>query len=110
MLHHDSLPPSFWGETISTAIYLLNRSTTKALQGMTPEEAFTGNKPCVSHLCVFRCLAHVHVPSHKRRTFGAKSTPMIFTSYATHSKGFHFWNPNKNDIVLSCDAVRAHGE
>ena len=29
---------------------------------------------------------------------------MVFTGYATHSKGFHFWKPNKNDIVLSRDA------
>ena len=71
--------PLLFGEKLLlTSVYLLNRSTTKALQGMTPKEAFTGNKPCVSHLCVFGCIAHVHVPSHKRRTFGAKSTRLCY--------------------------------
>ena len=62
MLHHAKLPSSFLGKAIATAVYLLNRSTTKALQGMTPEEAFTGHKPSVSHLRVFGCIAYVHVP------------------------------------------------
>ena len=36
MLHHAKLPSCFWGEAIATTVYLLNWSTTKALQGMTP--------------------------------------------------------------------------
>ena len=88
MLHHAKLPSSFWGEAIATAVYLLNRSTTKALQGMIPEEAFTGHRPSVSHLHVFGCIAYVHVPKAKRRTLDAKSIPMIFTGYAPRSKGF----------------------
>ena len=71
---------------------------------MTPEEAFTGHKPCVSHLRVFGCRAYVHIPKHKTHTLDAKFTPMIFTGYATRSKGFRFWDPNKNDIILSRDA------
>ena len=62
------------------------------MSGMTLEEAFTGHKPCVSHLRVFGCRAYVHIPKHKRHTLDAKSTPMIFTGYATRSKGFHFWD------------------
>ena len=72
--------------------------------GMTPEEAFLGRKPSVSHLCVFGCVAYVHIPKPKRRSLDAKSSPMIFTGYVTHSKGFHFWDPKKKDIVLSRDA------
>jgi hypothetical protein len=29
----------FWGEAVATAAYLRNRSSTKAVLGMTPEEA-----------------------------------------------------------------------
>jgi hypothetical protein len=32
----------------------------------TPEEAFTGSRPDVEHLCIFGCLMFSHVPSEKR--------------------------------------------
>jgi hypothetical protein len=38
------------------AVYILNRSPTKALNGRTPYEAWHGRKPTVSHLRVFGCL------------------------------------------------------
>ena len=62
LLHHASLPPSFWGEAVATSVHILNRSLTKAVDGLTPYEVFTGCKPNVSHFRVFGCVAHVHVP------------------------------------------------
>jgi hypothetical protein len=45
-------------------IYILNRSLTKALNGMTPYEAWHGRKPTVSHLRVFGCLAFTKELGH----------------------------------------------
>ncbi|MCO5548051.1 hypothetical protein L7F22_001507 [Adiantum nelumboides] len=56
--------------------YLLNHSSTKALQGITPQEAFTGHKPLVRHLQVFGCVAYAHIPKFKRKTLDIKSQPM----------------------------------
>lgn len=39
LLKSKSVPGEFWGEAVSTAVYLLNRAPTKSLQGMTPFEA-----------------------------------------------------------------------
>ncbi|KAK3121536.1 hypothetical protein QOZ80_8BG0655630 [Eleusine coracana subsp. coracana] len=36
MLRVKNLPSYFWGEAVSTAVYLLNRSPTKSVEGMTP--------------------------------------------------------------------------
>jgi hypothetical protein len=44
------MPAVFWGEAVVTVVYILNRSPTKALNGMTPYEAWHGRKPAVSHL------------------------------------------------------------
>ena len=62
MLSNANLPPKFWAEALSTAAYLRNRSPTKVVKGMTPQEAWTGTKPQVDHLRVFGCQAFVHVP------------------------------------------------
>jgi hypothetical protein len=52
------------GEAVVTAVYILNRSPTKALNGMTPYEAWHGRKPAVSHLRVFGCLAFTKELGH----------------------------------------------
>jgi hypothetical protein len=74
---------------VVTAVYILNRSPTKALNGMTPYEAWHGRKPAVSHLRVFGCLAFTkelgHIsklddrwtPTRLRRTTSPSSTSTL---------------------------------
>src|SRR6266850_2477365 len=52
MLYKSGMPPSFWGEALSSFIHIHNRVTTTALPGSTPHEAFLGIKPDVSMLRV----------------------------------------------------------
>ena len=47
------------------ATYLLNRTPTKALKDITPEEAWSGRKPDLHHLCIFGSVAYVHTPKQK---------------------------------------------
>ena len=58
MLSSSRLPRKFWAEALSTAVYLKNRSYTKAVLDMTPHEAWSGSKPNVKHLRVFGCIAY----------------------------------------------------
>ena len=53
MLHEKGMPYHFWGEVVNTAVYLLNRCPTKAVENLTPFEAYSGRKPSVKHLRVF---------------------------------------------------------
>ncbi|KAL0301377.1 UNVERIFIED_CONTAM: Retrovirus-related Pol polyprotein from transposon TNT 1-94 [Sesamum radiatum] len=41
MLQEKHLPKAFWAEAVYTAVYLLNRCPTKAVQNMTPIEAWS---------------------------------------------------------------------
>ncbi|XP_034212968.1 uncharacterized protein LOC117625533 [Prunus dulcis] len=45
MLHEKNMPYSLWAEAVHTAVYLLNCSPTKALENITPFEAYSGRKP-----------------------------------------------------------------
>jgi hypothetical protein len=58
------MPAFYWGEAVMTAVHLLNRSPTKALDGKTPYDAWHGRKPAVSHLHVFGCLAFIKELNH----------------------------------------------
>lgn len=61
MLTHSRLPLVFWGETLSTGTYILNRVTTKSMS-LTPYELWTGRKPNLSNLRICGYKAHVLIP------------------------------------------------
>ena len=50
MLHDAGLGKEFWAEAVATANYLKNLSSTKALNNMTPYEAWHKEKPDLKHL------------------------------------------------------------
>lgn len=55
MLFEKDLPIFLLDEAVAHAAYLRNRAPTKALDGITPYEAWTGTKPSVVHLREFEC-------------------------------------------------------
>jgi hypothetical protein len=57
MILAQGLELEFWGEVVNTAVYIKNRCPTKSLDSKTPQEAWSGRKPDVSHLRVFGCKA-----------------------------------------------------
>ena len=68
MLKDANIGSRFWAKAVHTVAYLQNRSPTKALDGKTPEEVYSGYKPNVSHLRVFGCEAYAHVPKERRQS------------------------------------------
>jgi len=86
MLNEKNLPNYFWAEAIAIAMYIMNRTPTVVVHGMTPEEKFTGKKPCVSHLKVFGYIAYVHVPNEKRSKLDPKAEKCIFIGYSLEQK------------------------
>ncbi|CAJ2647569.1 unnamed protein product [Trifolium pratense] len=104
MLKGKHLPKELWGEAVSTATYTLNRCPTKRLDGITPEESWSGNKPSVKHLRVFGSIAYKHVPDQLRRKLDDKATMMILVGY--HSTGgYKLYDPTNNNVVVSRDVV-----
>jgi transposase InsO family protein len=78
LLKQRGMPAVFWREAVVTAVYILNRSPTKALNGRTPYESWHGRKPTVSHLRVFSCLTFTIELGHigkldDRSTLGCSS-------------------------------------
>ncbi|KAL0364615.1 UNVERIFIED_CONTAM: putative mitochondrial protein [Sesamum angustifolium] len=81
-----NLPKAFWAEAVYTAVYLLNRCPTKAVQNMTPIEAWSGKKPSAKHLRVFGSICYVNIPTEKRHKLEEKTEKGIFLGYSTQSK------------------------
>ncbi|SRR5258708_7590311 len=62
MLSDAGLPNTYWFDALEYAITLHNVLPTCALTDVTPEEAWSRNKPNISYLRIFGCSTHMHVP------------------------------------------------
>lgn len=67
MLHAKNLPKTLWGTAINTACYIRNRCPTSFLENKTPYEAWTNEKPDISHFKVFGSEAWVHIEKDNRK-------------------------------------------
>jgi len=105
MLSHSELPDKFWAEALSTAVYLRNRSLTRALCNITPYEAYTGVKPNVSNLRIFGCIAYAHVPKDERKKLDPKSRKCFMLGYGTETKGYRLFDINRNRVIFSRDVL-----
>ena len=60
MLHDSGLPKFLWAEAVSHAVYLRNRTWTRAIGTTTPYEILNGKKPNVGGLHPWGCIVRVH--------------------------------------------------
>jgi len=102
MLKTKNIPRFLWGEAASTTTYVLNRSPTRRLELMTPEEAWTGVKPDISHLKIFGSLCYKHVPDALRRKLDDRSTPQVLIGYH-ETGGYKLYDPNSKHVSTSRD-------
>ena len=105
MLVDSKLPHRFWAEALATSVYLRNRSPTKAIEAMTPYEAWSGTKPDVSFLRVFGCSAYAHIPKAERRKLDSKARKCVMLGYGTSQKGYRLYDIEQMKVVHSRDVV-----
>ena len=91
MLAQEGLNHKFWGEAITTACLVQNRSPHTALDGRTPYEMVNGYKPDNSILRPFgiRCWAHKEIANGKVE---ARAVECILLGYEPNSKAYRLMN------------------
>ena len=105
MMKAKAMPAEFWGEAVSTAVFILNRSPTKALKGMTPYQAWYGRKPNVSYLRTFGCIGHVKTVKPGLGKLEDRSTKMVFLGYEDGTKAYRLYDPARGKVVVSRDVI-----
>ena len=79
------LPKSFWGYALETAIYILNKVSSKLVE-VTPYEIWTNKKPYLSYMKVWGC------PAYVKRTISnkleARSDKCLFVGYPKETRGY----------------------
>ena len=105
MLHEKGMTHEFWGEAVYTAVYLMNRCPTKAVEDKTPFEAWSGRKPSVNHLKVFGSICYAYVPKETRQKLDDSSEKCIFVGYSSHTKGYRLYNLKKKKVIICRDVI-----
>jgi len=101
MIRAQGLDLEFWAEAVNTVVYIKNRCPTKVFDSKTPQEAWTGTKPDVSHLRVFGCKTFAHIPYEKRSKLESKSIPCVFLGYCEGTKAYHLMCLETKRIIKS---------
>jgi hypothetical protein len=100
-----TMPHHYWAKAVATTIYIMNRTPTTVVHGMTPEEKYSDRKPDLSDLKVFGCIAYVHVPDELRTKLDPKAEKCVFIGYSLEQKGYICYNPVTCEMRVSRDAM-----
>jgi hypothetical protein len=103
MLHDQGLPMHLWAEACNTTVYVQNRCPHKVLGMSTPEEAFTGNKPDVSHFKIFCSSVYVHVTKYARKKLEPTAEVGIFVGYIETPHNYRVYLLNNKMTVMRRD-------
>ena len=98
MLHSSGLPKFLWGEAVNHAVYLKNRTGTKALDGKTPYEVFYGVKPNLKGLPEFGTRVWVHNPDGTK--LDGRSVIRRWVGFDEDSSGHHVYSPDSRTVSI----------
>ena len=105
LLNDQDLSMFLRGEATMMAIYVQIRIPHRILKDMTPEEAFSGKKPNVENLRIFRCPIYSHIPKDKRNKLEPSGKKGIFVGYSDSSKAYRIYIPEQHKIEVSKDVT-----
>ena len=92
MLSNSSLPKSFCGYALQTAVYLINKVSSKSIPKI-PFELWTCHKPSLRHIRIWGCRAHVK--KAKIDKLESRTELCLFVGYPKETKcGFFCETPN----------------
>jgi hypothetical protein len=117
LLHSSGLPKMLWGEAARHVVWLMNRTSTKAVDGMTPYEAAFGKKPDLRHVREWGEKVWVRIEGGNK--LGGRVKEGRWLGIDERSKGFRIYWPDKRTVTTernvyydkSCSsACRLEGE
>jgi hypothetical protein len=105
MLKAKGLPNQFWGEAVLTAVYILNRTPTRSVKGVTPFEVWYGRKPSVHHFCTFGCIVYVKNTKPFLSKLDDRGRRMIFIGYEQGTKAYRVYDPMTDHVHITRDVI-----
>ncbi|SJL04874.1 uncharacterized protein ARMOST_08245 [Armillaria ostoyae] len=107
MLIARGLPSYLWEVAVEYAAYICNMAPTRALEKETPDEAWTREKPDVSHLREFGSDVWVLTEGKNLSKLEAKLKKYIFVGYLDGPKAIRYYDPQSCQIRVSRNFIFA---
>jgi len=98
LLHSSGLPKYLWAEAACHVVWLLNRTTTKAMEGMTPYEAVFGKKPNLKGLREWGEKVYVRIEGGNK--LGGRVREGCWLGVDEQSKGVRIYWPDTKTITV----------
>jgi hypothetical protein len=99
------VPSEFWGETVLTAVSLINTITSSHSSGLSSFEKLYGYVPDYSSFRVFGCTCFVLCPHVERSKLSSRSAICVFLGYGEGKKGYCCFDPITQKLYVSRHVV-----
>ncbi|KAL6316339.1 hypothetical protein AAG906_017974 [Vitis piasezkii] len=100
-INFNGAPLFLWVEAFSTAIYLINRLPSSALNSETPYFALHGTHPDYTSLRVFGSKCFPYTWDTRQHKFDPKTVLCVFVGYSDKHKGYKCFHPSSRKIFIS---------
>lgn len=104
-LKEKQVPSYFWGEAVRHSVYVLNRLPTRALSNCTPYEAWSGQRPDVSHIRIFGCCAFMKVLSVHTKKLDDLSKYVVYLGWEPGTKANRLYDLVEKRVHVSRDVT-----
>jgi hypothetical protein len=109
LLFGAQVPSRHWDDSVTTAVYLLNRMPSKTLDFKTPLQVLSRHVTLPSILLllprVFGCVTFVHIHKHQRTKLEPCAVRCMFLGYGSNKKGFRCYDPKTKRLYTTMDVI-----
>lgn len=102
MLSDSGLPKKFWAEATHTAVIIINKTPSSALNFEAPDKKWYGKPPVYSYLRRFGCVTFVHTDDGKLNPRAKKG---VLLGYPTGIKGYKVWLMDEKKCAVSRNVI-----
>lgn len=105
LLAQASMPLKFWDQAFLAAVYLINRTPSRTLQGSTPLARLLHLEVDYTSLRIFGCACWPNLRPYNSRKLQFRSKQCVFLGYSNIHKGFKCLDITTGRIYISRDVV-----
>ena len=115
LLFQQNVPKSYWGETVLTSTYVINRIPSRVLGFKSPLETlsqFYLDIRSSFNLApkVFGCTSFVHIHNHNWGKLDLRALKCVFVGYSSIQKGYKCYHPPTRKLYISDDVTFVENE
>ena len=105
LFFQSKVPISFWGDCVTTAAFLVNRTPSPLLQHYSPYNILFKKESDYHALRSFGCLAFASTLPSSRNKFSPRAVLAIFVGYPQGYKGYKLYSLDTKKFFVSRDVV-----